>query len=453
MQSTELDEKYFLERAHKRVENKDYKRAINDFTRAIRINPENIDSYLLRAKAKIECGLLDKAIDDLSLYFKNNQKSTKALLERGHCYELLHQKDLALIDYEKAAKLGSNIARDRKAVLETHLKHYTNKVKEISDEIQIKPNDKNKYFERAVAKSKQFSKDYSSILKDLDKAIELDKSFEEAYFFRGSIKQEILSSNDPDALSDLEIAKELNLNKRLIKEKLNRQIYIKERNLDRNFDEPLKGEKLKIVIYLLKDKYKEDEIARACGYDVFEEFYKELKFLKLTYEEPLEKEAQQFSLFEKNINSLEEPFSEKNTNKKLGNLFVDKSFLKNSSYHLGQLYIYKNCLCEKDGEHHGIVFIPARLVKESKNWDYSKAELKDWNIKNIINDFMEDEDEALEMMNHYSFKEPMQYIEVEQYWYLNENLETEEWFEEEEQADFYGLRYEDCDPKSSWCDG
>ena len=92
-------------------------------------------------------------------------------------------------------------------------------------------------------------------------------------------------------------------------------------------------------------------------------------------------------------------------------------------------------------------------MKESKNWDYSKAELKDWNIKNIINDFMEDEDEALEMMNHYSFKEPMQYIEVEQYWYLNENLETEEWFEEEEQADFYGLRYEDCDPQSSWCDG
>ena len=92
-------------------------------------------------------------------------------------------------------------------------------------------------------------------------------------------------------------------------------------------------------------------------------------------------------------------------------------------------------------------------MKESKNWDYSKAELKDWNIKNIINDFMEDENEALEMMNHYSFEEPMKYIEVEQYWYVNENLETEEWFEEEEQADFYGLRYEDCDPKSSWCDG
>ncbi len=52
MQSTELDEKYFFERAHKRVENKDYKRAINDFTRALRINPDNIDSYLLRAKAR-----------------------------------------------------------------------------------------------------------------------------------------------------------------------------------------------------------------------------------------------------------------------------------------------------------------------------------------------------------------------------------------------------------------
>ena len=84
-----------------------------------------------------------------------------------------------------------------------------------------------------------------------------------------------------------------------------------------------------------------------------------------------------------------------------------------------------------------------RAHKRVENKDYKRA----------INDFMEDEDEALEMMNHYSFKEPMKYIQVEQYWYLNENLETEEWFEEEEQADFYGLRYEDCDPKSSWCDG
>ena len=51
MQSTELDEKYFLARAQNRVMKNDYKRAINDFTRAHRLNPENDEIYLLRAKA------------------------------------------------------------------------------------------------------------------------------------------------------------------------------------------------------------------------------------------------------------------------------------------------------------------------------------------------------------------------------------------------------------------
>ena len=38
-------------------------------------------------------------------------------------------------------------------------------------------------------------------------------------------------------------------------------------------------------------------------------------------------------------------------------------------------------------------------------------------------------------------------------WFLDENLESDEWFEHEEIAEFHGLRYEDCDQQSSWCDG
>ena len=56
-------------------------------------------------------------------------------------------------------------------------------------------------------------------------------------------------------------------------------------------------------------------------------------------------------------------------------------------------------------------------------------------------------------MKIYSFNEPMKYIQVEQYWFLDENLESDEWFEHEEIAEFHGLRYEDCDQQSSWCDG
>ena len=65
----------------------------------------------------------------------------------------------------------------------------------------------------------------------------------------------------------------------------------------------------------------------------------------------------------------------------------------------------------------------------------------------------EREDELREEIKIHSFTEPMKYIDVEQYWFLDENLESDEWFEIEEIAEFHGLRYEDCDPQSSWCDG
>ena len=47
----------------------------------------------------------------------------------------------------------------------------------------------------------------------------------------------------------------------------------------------------------------------------------------------------------------------------------------------------------------------------------------------------------------------MKYIQVEQYNYLDENLQVGEWFSTEEQAEFHGLRIEDCDQQSYWCDG
>jgi len=69
-----------------------------------------------------------------------------------------------------------------------------------------------------------------------------------------------------------------------------------------------------------------------------------------------------------------------------------------------------------------------------------KARLKDWDAQIIINDLAFEED-AKEWIEFYSFKEPMKYIQVDQYNFLDENLNIEEWFTTEEQAEFYGLRF------------
>ena len=76
-----LDEQNYVKRGLNRFEKNDFKRAINDFTRAIRINPENKDIYLVRANAKIKCEQFKKAIEDFNLYLQCNSN-------KAHCFKI-----------------------------------------------------------------------------------------------------------------------------------------------------------------------------------------------------------------------------------------------------------------------------------------------------------------------------------------------------------------------------
>ena len=84
------------------------------------------------------------------------------------------------------------------------------------------------------------------------------------------------------------------------------------------YENPLIGEKLKLVIFLLKDKYSELEISEACGYKKIDQFYKEVKSINFQNQE--NKISTQFDLFEKSKKIIE-----------------DKIFIKNS-------FIFSPCL-------------------------------------------------------------------------------------------------------------
>ena len=109
---------------------RNFKRAINDFTRAIRINPENTDIYLVRANAKIKCENFKKAIEDLNLYLKCNSNSINALLDRGDCYLNLHNIELALKDFNDASSFGSVEALTKIKSIESQLQKINNRKEE-----------------------------------------------------------------------------------------------------------------------------------------------------------------------------------------------------------------------------------------------------------------------------------------------------------------------------------
>ena len=55
------------------------------------------------------------------------------------------------------------------------------------------------------------------------------------------------------------------------------------------------------------------------------------------------------------------------------------------------------------------------------------------------------EEEAKELIDIYSFDEPMMYVDIEEWFYLNEDLEDDElYFSEDEIGKYYGILYEDC---------
>ena len=113
-----LDEQNYVKRGLNRFEKNDFKRAINDFTRALRLNPENTDIYLVRANAKIKCEQFKKAIEDFNLYFQCNSNNINALLDRGDCYLKLVNVEFALKDFNEAYSFGSKEALAKIRIIE-----------------------------------------------------------------------------------------------------------------------------------------------------------------------------------------------------------------------------------------------------------------------------------------------------------------------------------------------
>ena len=454
-----LDNEHYLKRGLNRFQKNDFKRAINDFTRGLRNNPENIDIYLVRANAKMKLERFNKAIEDFNLYLQGNLKNLNPFLDRGDCYLKLGSRELALKDYNKASSLGSEIGLIKKKNLESLLKKNKKSINNISKKINKGTNDPKVYFSRAIAYTNEEACDYALVIDDLNRCIDLDPNYEDAYFERYNAKNILCDRYSKKEIdSDLEKYNSIKF-KRMDSEA--KEFYIQER--EQKFkSKPLKTEILLHLIKNLKGKYCEEQIGIASGY-----------FFRSGKNKFLDKEKFQ-----------------KAKSKKVTSIDVkdDSEYPYNLKF-ASQFCIYKGRFCLIDGEHAGRVFIPSRTVNESQLWDYSKAKLKDYNLNNLlVNDFYYDQKEELseeaykfgesmgfnrekvkemhlesrqkreselreEIKMHY-FNEPMKYIDVEQYFYLDEKLESDEWFTPEEQAEFYGLRYEDCDhAHSSWSDG
>jgi tetratricopeptide (TPR) repeat protein len=89
----------------------EYDQAIEDYGRVIGLKPNYGEAFNNRAIAYLARGAVDKAIADFDTAIRLNPNSVTAVVNRGHIYAADGQFELADIDLTSAIKLKPNIAR------------------------------------------------------------------------------------------------------------------------------------------------------------------------------------------------------------------------------------------------------------------------------------------------------------------------------------------------------
>ena len=83
--------------------------ALEDFNRAIQIDPLNYDGYLGRANALSSLGRYEEALTEYHKVFEIDPAIANAYINRGSVYSHLGQYKKAIADYEKGLELDPKI--------------------------------------------------------------------------------------------------------------------------------------------------------------------------------------------------------------------------------------------------------------------------------------------------------------------------------------------------------
>ena len=204
----------------------------------------------------------------------------------------------------------------------------------------------------------------------------------------------------------------------------------------------VKGKYLAVVNEQLGKKFSKNEIAIACGY--FE--------MKNKIKVPL----------------VEEYLDE--SSKGVEQLIQLKNKCSTEDYYLTQieLGIFRDRLCEYDGEEHGeFVYVPKRIVENSQDWNYESADFDNFDMEYVENEegledfesyisekYPEEELKRLDMEKEFlkfnEFSEPMMIQYLSMMNYVDHHLKTkyDERIENEDVAEAHGIRYSDIHEKS-----
>jgi len=167
--------------------NKDYDKAIADFTEAVRLDPNDYTNFYFRAIAYIDKGDYDKAIADYNEVERLNPNSGSSLRISIHLAKKDYDKVIA--DCNEVLRRNPNSADAYRYRAEVYIakKDYNKTIADCSEAIRINPNYTAAYTNRAEAYIGK--RKYKEARADVDKALQLSPNYQKAKDLDAELKK------------------------------------------------------------------------------------------------------------------------------------------------------------------------------------------------------------------------------------------------------------------------
>jgi len=182
---------------------KNFEGAINEYSKALKIDPEYTDALYERGLSKIEIHDFEGAIKDYTKALKINPEFYYGYGFRGDVNTTLGEYTAALADYEQALEINPNYchALSRAGYLKAELKDYKGAIDYYSRAIDIDSTKAVNFFNRGL--SKRRLSQLVDAIDDFDKAINLSQNDCKHLYVRSLTHLEL--DNIDIAINDLEL--------------------------------------------------------------------------------------------------------------------------------------------------------------------------------------------------------------------------------------------------------
>ena len=166
------------------------KEALHDYNVSIKMDTSRAEFFINRARLFGSINRTDSAIIDINRALSLDPENYEYIGTRGAIHYLCKEYDKALIDYKAALKINPDYptAYLNRGILYLDRKDYPAAIEDFSNAIKFNESSSESYLNRALCKKNM--KDFENSARDYDKAISLNPNFGLAYYQRALLNIE-----------------------------------------------------------------------------------------------------------------------------------------------------------------------------------------------------------------------------------------------------------------------